>query len=204
MSKATRREKRRARKYEVTPAPKPPEVGPLSPVVAFPDDELIVTMGTYEPFEVTDYAGFNPIGETVNGIADDGAESFDPAKFEAEALKAEISQQLIEWWMDKANTDVTQLVDKMIEYGGLGRASDLAEIGVKMIELGMPKPDSTEVVDYPAYAAEVGIYFYMVGKMSRWSAALEAGRQVSDDTIHDLKIYATMVQRIREAGGWPV
>jgi hypothetical protein len=250
------RERKRAREYEVKPAPKPPEVGPLAAPVAFPHEDLTqkpeitltspdssgymlsgvgdpdrgfrqyapVTManllGTV-PTEVVDYAGFTPLNsdekttiweynvnnmEAVNAVADDGGESTRAVDFEAEALKADISQQLIEWWMDKANSDVTSLVDKMIEYGGLGRASDLAEIGRKMIDAGMPVPNAVLVgVDSKdAYAAEVGIYFYMVGKMSRWSAAIEEGRMVSDDTIHDLKMYATMVQRLRDVGGWPV
>lgn len=112
----------------------------------------------------------------------------------------EPGQELAEWWEKLAHAEVTPLLAKMTEYGGSGAAIDLIEIGRKMGELG---PRLAELTTDDAGKAELGVYFYMVGKMARWHAALMEGRQVSDDTLHDIGVYDRMVQRIREAGGWP-
>jgi hypothetical protein len=52
-------------------------------------------------------------------------------------------------------------------------------------------------------ATEIGIYFYELGKIARWTAAIREGRRVSDDTLHDAGIYIKMAQRNRAVGGWP-
>jgi hypothetical protein len=107
---------------------------------------------------------------------------------------------LTQWWLQKANEEATELVPKMQEYGGMHRASDLTQLGRSMADLIAGAGNFTEEGDLQ----ELACYFYLQGKMGRWQAALLEGRRVSDDTIHDIKIYTTMVQRIREAGGWPV
>lgn len=90
------------------------------------------------------------------------------------------------------------MIGKMIEYGGRGRAVDLVEIGRDIALLIGRK----EISD--AEAVEIGVYFYIRGKMGRWFAAISEGRPVSDDTLHDLSIYVRIVQRAREVGGWPI
>jgi adenylosuccinate synthase len=96
------------------------------------------------------------------------------------------------WWMRQAAEEADSLIPKSVEYG----AHDLEEMGraVSWIsKRGMTKAEQ----------AEFGIYWYALGKMARWGSAIEQGRQVSDDTLLDLGIYARMAQRVREAGEWP-
>ena len=108
---------------------------------------------------------------------------------------------LTRWWVQKAREEAEELVPKATEYGGGHRATDLVQLGRSLAQLmGHSGPgDWTE-----GQLQELACYFYLQGKMGRWHAALLEGRQVSDDTVHDIKVYATMVQRIREQGGWPV
>ena len=105
--------------------------------------------------------------------------------------------ELFQWWVTKAADEISPLLPKIIEYGGNGRAIDLINIGRDLAHTA-----NRQVTD--AEAAELGIYFYVVGKLGRWSAAVANGKAVSDDTLHDIAIYIKMVQRIREKGGWPV
>lgn len=112
----------------------------------------------------------------------------------------DVGAALTRWWVEKAEKEARELVPKAVEYGGAHRASDLTQLGRTLAEL-MEASDGREE---DAELQELAIYFYLQGKMGRWQAALLEGRRVSDDTIHDLGIYVKMVQRIREAGGWPV
>jgi cell division septum initiation protein DivIVA len=112
-----------------------------------------------------------------------------------------------QWWMDKAAAEVEPLIAKMTEYGGEGRAVDLHEIGRALLGAGVqvPNPGTDDITEETVdeVMSEMGIYFYLVGKFSRWQAAVAEGRRVSDDTLLDIGIYVRMAQRIREVGGWP-
>ena len=101
--------------------------------------------------------------------------------------------ELEQWWLAMANEEIERTVPKAIEYG----STDLAEIGRQMLEAGLHEGN------HETPTAELGVYFYMVGKMARWTDAIRTGRRVSDDTLFDLGIYVRMAQRIRSAGGWP-
>lgn len=107
------------------------------------------------------------------------------------------ANELEQWWHDQAAKEVDPLISKLLEYGGAGRAVDLEDIGHDLARM-----QKREVSDEEA--AEIGIYFYIRGKMGRWLAALSDGRRVSDDTLYDIGIYVRMVQRLRDKGGWPV
>ena len=52
-------------------------------------------------------------------------------------------------------------------------------------------------------AAELGVFFYLIGKVARWQSAIERGERPSDDTLFDVGVYVRMAQRIRSHGGWP-
>jgi len=125
-------------------------------------------------------------------------------EFDARDSAADIADSLRSWWLDVASQEVEPLIAKMFEYGGVGRSSDLVEIGKKMVRLGVTRQKSFGPNDDHTSYAELGIYFYIEGKMARWSAAIAEGRPVSDDTLLDIGIYVRMVQRIRTVGGWPV
>ena len=108
---------------------------------------------------------------------------------------------LTRWWVGKAQEEALALVPKAVEYGGAHRASDLTQLGRTIAEL-MGYTGTGDFTE--GQLQELACYFYIQGKLGRWQAALLEGRQVSDDTVHDIKVYTTMVQRIREVGGWPV
>ncbi len=109
------------------------------------------------------------------------------------------------WWEQTAHDEVAQLVSKMVEYGGLSRATDLTEIGRHLTEVGVSSgPLTGGGAVQEGWLQELGIYFYLVGKFARWSAAIQEGRPVSDDTLLDIGIYVRMAQRVRAVGGWPV
>ena len=107
-----------------------------------------------------------------------------------------LSQQVGEleaWWLAMAQEEIERTVPKAIEYG----STDLDEIGRQMLAAGLHEGNHETPTE------ELGVYFYMVGKMARWTDAIRTGRRVSDDTLFDIGIYVRMVQRIRSAGGWP-
>jgi hypothetical protein len=51
--------------------------------------------------------------------------------------------------------------------------------------------------------AEAATLWYALGKVARAVAAYREGRLPSDDTLHDLSVYAMMARRIRQTGRWP-
>lgn len=101
------------------------------------------------------------------------------------------------WWVDKAEAEISDMLKKTGEYGGQGRALDLIGIGQDLAHAA----GRGAVGD--AEATELGIWFYIRGKVGRAMAAISDGRMPSDDTVHDLLVYGRMIQRTREAGGWP-
>lgn len=100
---------------------------------------------------------------------------------------------LRQWWADTAALDAEKVVPKAVEYG----AGDLEEIGRTLAKVAGLEVQSE------AQATELGIYFYVVGKLARWTSAVERGDQVSDDTLLDLTTYLMMARRTRDVGGWP-
>lgn len=105
--------------------------------------------------------------------------------------------ELHDWWMSAAERDAKVAVAKADEYGSY----DLLLLGkmlADMVSFPLDPGESPEET-----YAELGVLFYAAGKVARWVGAVKEGRRPSDDTIQDLKIYVTMVQRVRSAGGWP-
>lgn len=113
--------------------------------------------------------------------------------------KIGLAAELESWWLAKAQAEVDAVVPKAVEYGGRGNAIDLEDIGADLARLMGADLDH---VDWEA-TVEMGIYFYLRGKVARWTAALLEGRRVSDDTLHDISVYCRMAQRLREVHGWP-
>lgn len=101
-------------------------------------------------------------------------------------------EQLRHWWFDKANAEVEVTVPKAIEYG----STDLLDIGLMLARTVRRTVTEEE-------AAELGVFFYLIGKIARWQSAIERGERPSDDTLLDIGIYVRMAQRIRDAGAWP-
>lgn len=99
----------------------------------------------------------------------------------------------VEWWVEDAREVAEATMPKAIEYGSI----ELVEAGRTLARL-MGLPDVSDQA-----AMETQIYQYVMGKMGRWTAAMARGERVSDDTILDLMVYATMVRKIRQTGEWP-
>lgn len=93
------------------------------------------------------------------------------------------------WWLATAESDAAAFAPKFDEYG----SDDLARIGYKMADLMGREVDVEE-------ANEIGIYFYLEGKLARWHEAIQQGRRVSDDTLLDGTTYFNMA-RLNRAGG---
>lgn len=108
---------------------------------------------------------------------------------EEERVKA----ALADWWDNQSHTEMQMCVPKAVEYG----STDLAVIGRAMGRV-MGRGEMTH-----EEATEVGIFFYLQGKLARWEDAIMHGRRVSDDTLADASVYIKMQQRNRAVGGWP-
>lgn len=110
---------------------------------------------------------------------------------------AKRKDELRVWWMDIAGEEADKAVSKADEYGSY----DLVLLGRVMADMtGFPVQDGESPEE--TYA-ELGIMFYVLGKLARWTGAIVEGRRVSDDTLQDIATYTRMVQRVRAVGGWP-
>lgn len=106
--------------------------------------------------------------------------------------KEVLARDLNQWWMDTAHEEAVAVVDKAVEYG----ANSMTELGHEIAKLA-----GRQITD--RQAIELACYFYIKGKMGRWSDSIIAGRPVSDDTLGDIGVYVRMAQRVRSHGGWP-
>lgn len=129
--------------------------------------------------------------------------AWEPVEAQEEATKTRGSA-LYQWWMQTAHDEITPMIDKITEYGGSHRATDLTELGRVLVASGVRVNHGQGSAGLDPIFQELGCYFYLQGKFGRWTAAIKEGRPVSDDTLHDIGIYVRMVQRIRAVGGWPV
>lgn len=100
---------------------------------------------------------------------------------------------LRDWWLSTAQADMAMVAPKAVEYGSV----ELEEMGAALARM-MGRSDLSRV-----RRVELACWFYAMGKMQRWTAAVTRGEFVSDDTLTDLGVYTLMVRRAREAGTWP-
>lgn len=101
---------------------------------------------------------------------------------------APATDRLHRWWADQSRAEADRLVPKAVEYGSY----DLRMIGEMMGEV-LGRDDDTEL----------GVLFYLIGKIARVASALRDGHKPSVDTLTDIAIYARMAIYIREHGQWP-
>ena len=100
------------------------------------------------------------------------------------------TDDLVGWWTQTANDELGDVLPKAIEYG----SADLKIIGFAMSQMiGKPTKVTHE---------ELGIAFYLLGKVARLIGAYADGRSPSDDTWHDIAIYTKMAQFSRTFGHW--
>ena len=98
--------------------------------------------------------------------------------------------ELREWWLRRAQEEITATVPKAVEYS----ATDLEIMGAAMEQMGAAPAGR---------GVEAAIAFYALGKLSRIVGRLAEGAEPSDDSWFDLGVYARMAQRVREVGEWP-
>lgn len=101
-----------------------------------------------------------------------------------------------EWWAETARVDAAGFVPKFEEYG----SQDLMDIGRRMESLVAGRAGRKPRKLSDEEAAELGIYFYLEGKLARMHEAIKRGDRASDDTLLDLTVY-TMMARMNRAGG---
>jgi hypothetical protein len=102
------------------------------------------------------------------------------------------SEELAAWWHGVADSDLEMLLPKAVEYS----AHDLRMTGHIMADLMDIKVDD-------AFAAELACAVYLMSKVTRILGAYKDGRLPAIDSITDARVYATMMARIRDRGGWP-
>lgn len=100
------------------------------------------------------------------------------------------SEDLASWWDRTSAEDRDACLAKTAEYG----AGDLAIIGGLLADFGVTAAIGRE--------AEMGCWFYLIGKVARANSAYERGEAPSDDTINDIETYSRMIRRIRQNGEW--
>lgn len=119
----------------------------------------------------------------------------------AEQRRADLESQLYEiktWWEGLTARDIADTLPKAIEYG----ASDLDLMGQGVRMLQGDVWEGGDAGERRAVGQELAILFYLQGKIARALSAASLGQRCSADTIKDIRIYAVMLQRVRETGTW--
>lgn len=107
----------------------------------------------------------------------------------------EVQQKIAEirgWWEAVSSADFEKMAPKIGEY----TSADLEIMGVIMENWGLAAPEG-------GGGMEASTMWYILGKVARAVAAYKEARQPSEDTLHDITVYAMMTRRIRETGDWP-
>jgi hypothetical protein len=113
----------------------------------------------------------------------------------AEFAPGDLPNDLEPWWRRLTETDIEKTAPKTAEYG----SHDLEIMGRTLVA-AYPMPEGA---DLDRIGQEIAVAFYLLGKVGRLFSAWQNGKEPSPDTIFDLRIYSTMLARIREFGGWP-
>ena len=100
-------------------------------------------------------------------------------------------ETLRNWWLEQSESEIMAVVPKAIEYG----SADLDIIGYALSKFAKQSDFTTN--------DELGIAFYILGKVARLIGAYSDGSKPSDDTWFDIAIYTKMAQRARAVGSWP-
>jgi hypothetical protein len=101
------------------------------------------------------------------------------------------AKELMEWWKEQTEAELTMLLPKVSSYG----AVDLEIIGHAMA--GIAGLELTV-----SQTEQMGIAFYLLGKVTRILSSLQAGQQPNPDSWTDAAVYARMGLRANENGSW--
>jgi hypothetical protein len=98
------------------------------------------------------------------------------------------------WWEVTSSSDLAAFKAKAAEYGSDG--GDLREIGRALCQM----LDWEVTPDQEWIYIELGIAFYALGKIQRLFESFKGHRIGSDDSWHDLEVYAKMARMVRARG----
>lgn len=152
-----------------------------------------------EPMPAVKLVDFVPIqAEGADPLRRQRTQGVRPVSNEGGRSAEERIDELENWWVRQSNLDAGMVARKAVEYG----SNSLTQMGAKLAQLqGMHQWDDSAVPE--SWLQELGIWFYVVSKVERWTDAVMRGEQPSDDTLCDISVYAMMARRVRDAGGWP-
>lgn len=103
------------------------------------------------------------------------------------------TSELAEWWRAVGERDIAMMTPKAQEYS----AHDLTMTGHILAQMVGIHPIRDQM------AAELTCAVYAMSKITRMLGAYKEGRYPSADSITDVRVYATMIARIRDTGAWP-
>lgn len=95
---------------------------------------------------------------------------------------------VIDFWKNTSDKDLEGFLMKSLDYGSY----DLYTMGDALSRLPQTKLGTDKA------AAEMGVMFYILGKVARALSAYREGRLPSDDTLHDISVYAMMARMLRK------
>lgn len=106
---------------------------------------------------------------------------------------ADSAERAFRSYIQDLTSEVTDMViPKARTYG----TTELSQLGATLMNVAgkgtTPERDSMQ------YA----VWFYSVGKMARWTAAVKRGEQPTRDTVLDILVYALMWLKVEETGEW--
>lgn len=154
-----------------------------------PSGRYVCNLAPLHSYDHTFYRDGEPVATW--GVDFEGTRAGEPQQL-LDGPPSVLAGELRTWWLELAGAEAERVVPKAVEYG----ATDLRDIGRDLAAISGRKVTDEE-------ATELGIYFYLRGKLSRWTDAVIRGDRPSDDTLHDLGVYVRMAQRTRSHGGWP-
>ena len=110
--------------------------------------------------------------------------------------------RIAEWWAETSREEISKTVPKAIAYGSV----DLEVVGEALLAL-LPDEAKAKVKrmsgeERKCFVEEMGIAFYVLGKVGRLFGAYHQGIAGTDDTWFDLGVYPKMAQRVRKEGQW--
>jgi len=133
-----------------------------------------------------------PVGHGIYKLKDGATQ----ALFDGEAFEEE--DEFTRWWRTTSEGDLRHSLTKRAEYG----SRDLVRLGEALFEFaGVTREDDDES-EWEQVCAELGILFYLEGKLARALEAYRQGNLPSTDTYDDLRVYSWMLGRVRETGSW--
>lgn len=164
------------------------------------DDPRVPGDCTCQPVDPKTVTGSLPVLQEARA-AIEGRTHVTIERTTAEQRRADLDEELhtiADWWRALTEEDIKATLPKALEYG----ASDLDLMGQGVRMLQGDVWEGGDAGERRAVGQELAVLFYLQGKIARALSAAGSGQRCSDDTIKDIRIYAVMLQKVRETGSW--